>query len=194
MQVVLLQRVENLGQMGEIVTVKTGYARNFLIPRKKALRATKENIAYFETQRKSLEALNATHKKEAEAIAKKMDKLTVSVIRQAAESGKLYGSVSTRDIADAVNAKGFKTSRDQYTVNQALKTLGLFPIKLELHPEVVVTVTVNIARSEDEAKIQQERGSALIRQTETGAAIEEAQPEVDAAAFLDKTETEEEAA
>src|SRR5690606_24666513 len=100
MQVVLLQRVENLGQMGEIVTVKTGYARNFLIPRKKALRATKENIAYFETQRKSLEALNATHKKEAEAIAKKMDKLTVSVIRQAAESGKLYGSVSTRDIAD----------------------------------------------------------------------------------------------
>src|SRR5690606_13449055 len=163
-------------------------------PRKKALRATKENIAYFETQRKSLEALNATHKKEAEAIAKKMDKLTVSVIRQAAESGKLYGSVSTRDIADAVNAKGFKTSRDQYTVNQALKTLGLFPIKLELHPEVVVTVTVNIARSEDEAKIQQERGSALIRQTETGAAIEEAQPEVDAAAFLDKTETEEEAA
>lgn len=194
MQVVLLQRVENLGQMGEIVTVKTGYARNFLIPRKKALRATKENIAYFETQRKSLEALNATHKKEAEAIAKKMDKLTVSVIRQAAESGKLYGSVSTRDIADAVNAKGFKTSRDQYTVNQALKTLGLFPIKLELHPEVVVTVTVNIARSEDEAKIQIERGSALIRQTETGAAIEEAQPEVDAAAFLDKTETEEEAA
>src|SRR5690606_3843859 len=153
-------------------------------PRKKALRATKENIAYFETQRKSLEALNATHKKEAEAIAKKMDKLTVSVIRQAAESGKLYGSVSTRDIADAVNAKGFKTSRDQYTVNQALKTLGLFPIKLELHPEVVVTVTVNIARSEDEAKIQAERGSALIRETETGAAVdleEEAQPEADAA-------------
>ncbi len=184
MQVVLLQRVENLGQMGEVVTVKTGYARNFLIPRKKALRATKENMAYFEAQRKTLEALNATHKKEAEAVAKKMDKLTVAIIRQAAESGKLYGSVSTRDIADAVNAKGFKTSRDQYTVNQALRTLGLFPIKLELHPEVTVTVTVNIARSEDEAKIQLERGSALIRETETGAAVdleEEAQPEADAA-------------
>src|SRR5690606_14341602 len=165
-------------------------------PRKKALRATKENIAYFETQRKSLEALNATHKKEAEAIAKKMDKLTVAVIRQAAESGKLYGSVSTRDIADAVNAKGFKTSRDQYTVNQALRTLGLFPIKLELHPEVVVTVTVNIARSEDEAKLQAERGTALIRETETGAAVEaeQAQPEVDAAAFLEKPEADEEAA
>jgi large subunit ribosomal protein L9 len=112
--------------------------------------------------------------------------LTVAVIRQAAESGKLYGSVSTRDIADAVNAKGFKTLRDNYTVNQSLKTLGLFPVKLELHPEVVVTVTVNIARSEDEAKIQAERGTALIKEAADKAAAE---PVVDATAFLEKTET-----
>jgi large subunit ribosomal protein L9 len=192
MQVVLLQRVENLGQMGEVVAVKPGFARNFLIPRKKALRATKENIAYFEKQRKTLEALNLTHKKDAESLAKKMDKLTVPVIRQAAESGKLYGSVSTRDIADAVNAKGFKTARDQYTVNQSLKTLGLFPIKLELHPEVSVMVTVNIARTEEEAKIQAERGTALIKAA--GVEAEEAKPEADASAFLEKTEEETEAA
>src|SRR4051812_6119051 len=113
MQVVLLQRVENLGQMGEVVTVKPGFARNFLIPRKKALRATKENLAHFETQRKTLEAVNLNTKKEAEAVAAKMQDLSVTVIRQAAESGKLYGSVATRDIAEAVNAKGFKTNRDQ---------------------------------------------------------------------------------
>jgi large subunit ribosomal protein L9 len=185
MQVVLLQRVENLGQMGEVVAVKPGFARNFLIPRKKALRATKDNIAYFEAQRKTLETLNQNAKKEAEKVASKMDKLTVAVIRQAAESGKLYGSVSTRDIADAVNAKGFKTLRDNYTVNQSLKTLGLFPVKLELHPEVVVTVTVNIARSEDEAKIQAERGTALIKEAADKAAAE---PVVDATAFLEKGE------
>lgn len=191
MQVVLLQRVEDLGQMGEVVTVKPGFARNFLIPRKKALRATKENLAYFEAQRKTLEIANANTKKEAEATAAKMDKLTVVVIRQAAESGKLYGSVSTRDIAEAVNAKGYKTGRDQYTVNQSIKTLGLFPVKLSLHPEINVTVTVNIARSEEEAKIQQERGTAIVKEAADKAAAE--QPEVDASAFLE-TKAEEEAA
>jgi large subunit ribosomal protein L9 len=195
MQVVLLQRVEDLGQMGDVVTVKPGFARNFLIPRKKALRATKENIAYFETQRKTLEATNLKNKKDAEAAAAKMDKLTVSIIRQAAESGKLFGSVSTRDIADAVNAKGFKTNRDQFTVNQSLKMLGLFPVKLNLHPEVSVTVTVNIARSEEEAKIQLERGTALIKANtaKEEAAAANDQPEVDASAFLE-TKTAEEAA
>ena len=194
MQVVLLQRVESLGQMGEVVTVKAGFARNFLIPRKKALRATKENIAYFEAQRKTLEAANANTKKDAEATAAKMDKLTVTVIRQAAESGKLYGSVSTRDVAEAVNAKGFKTNRDQYTINQSLKTLGLFPVKLSLHPEITLTITVNIARSEEEAKIQQERGTALIKETAAKAAAAAEQPEVDASAFLEAPATEEEAA
>lgn len=193
MQVVLLQRVEDLGQMGDVVTVKPGFARNFLIPRKKALRATKDNLAYFEAQRKTLEIANANTKKDAEATAGKMEKLTVVVIRQAAESGKLYGSVSTRDIAEAVNAKGFKTNRDQYTVNQSIKTLGLFPVKLSLHPEITVTVTVNIARTEEEAKIQEQRGTALIKANADKEAEAAAQPEVDAAAFLE-TKTEEEAA
>jgi large subunit ribosomal protein L9 len=197
MQVVLLQRVEDLGQMGDVVTVKAGFARNFLIPRKKALRATKENIAYFEGQRKNLEVVNQKNKQEAEAIAAKMDKLTVSVIRQAAESGKLFGSVSTRDIADAVNAKGFKTTRDQYTVNQSLKTVGLFPVKLSLHPEVSLTVTINIARTEEEAKIQQERGAALIKDAQGNTVSDkqaDEQPEVDASAFLETKATDEEAA
>lgn len=188
MQVVLLQRVEDLGQMGDVVTVKPGFARNFLIPRKKALRATKENLAYFEAQRKTLEALNLNSKKDAEAAAAKMQKLTVVVIRQAAESGKLYGSVSTRDVAEAVAAKGFKTTRDQYTINQSLKTLGLFPVKLTLHPEITLTVTVNIARSEEEAKIQQERGTAVVKAANEKETKD--QPEVDADTFLD-TKTEE---
>lgn len=181
MQVVLLQRVENLGQMGEVVTVKPGFARNFLIPRKKALRATKDNLAFFEAQRKTLEAVNAKTKAEAESTAAKMDKLSVIVIRQAAESGKLYGSVSTRDVSEAVNAKGFKTSREQVTLTDAIKTLGLFKAKLAVHPEVVVTVTINVARSEEEAKIQEQRGAALIKEA---VAAEEAA--VEASAFLEK--------
>lgn len=191
MQVVLLQRIDGLGQMGDVVAVKPGFARNFLIPRKKALRATKENIAYFEAQRKTLEATNLKNKQEAEKVATKLDKLTVSIIRQAAESGRLFGSVSTRDIADAVNAKGFKTNRDQYVVNQSLKLLGLFPIKVTLHPEVSVTVTVNIARSEEEAKIQQERGTALVKEGAEEKASD--QPDVDANAFLETKAVEEEA-
>ena len=191
MQVVLLQRVENLGQMGEVVTVKPGFARNFLIPRKKALRATKENMAFFEAQRKTLEAVNANTKKEAEATAGKMKDLSVVIIRQAAESGKLYGSVSTRDIAESVSAKGFKTTRDQYTVNQSIKTLGLFPVQLNLHPEIAVTVTVNVARSEEEAKLQKERGAAIVQEAEAKA---DEQPEVDASAFLETKTAEEEAA
>jgi large subunit ribosomal protein L9 len=194
MQVVLLQRVENLGKMGEVVTVKPGYARNFLIPRKKALRATKENMAYFEAQRKTLEALNENTKKDAEVTASKMKDLSVVVIRQAAESGKLYGSVSTRDISDAVNAKGFKTNRDQYTLDDSIKMLGLFKAKLNVHPEISVTVTVNVARSEEEAKLQVERGGALIAETGKQAKASKAdsaateQAEVDPSQFLETTE------
>jgi large subunit ribosomal protein L9 len=184
MQVVLLQRVENLGQMGEVVTVKPGFARNFLIPRKQALRATKDNLAFFEAQRKTLEAVNLKNKQEAEALSTKMKDLSVVVIRQAAESGKLYGSVSTRDVSEAVNAKGFKTNRDQFTLAESLKTLGLFKAKLNLHPEVAVTVTVNVARSEEEAKLQAERGTAIVKEDAKTAE----QPEVDANAFLEKTE------
>lgn len=157
MQVVLLHRVENLGQMGDVVAVKPGYARNFLIPRKKALRATKENLAYFEAQRKVLETANLNSKKDAEAAAAKMTDVSVIVIRQAAESGKLYGSVSSRDVAEALTAKGYKVSRDQIVLNQSVKDLGIFGAKITLHPEVVVAATVNVARNEEEAKLQVER-------------------------------------
>jgi len=162
MQVILLERVENLGQMGDVVAVRPGYARNFLLPRQKALRATKENVAHFETRKKELEAQNLKRREEAEKVAVKMEGLKISLIRQASEAGHLYGSVTARDIADGVTAKGFKIDRNQVSLDRAYKTLGLFPIKVALHPEVAVDVTINIARSEEEAKIQEERGEALI--------------------------------
>ena len=162
MQIILLERVENLGQMGDVVTVRPGYARNFLLPRQKALRATKDNVAHFEAQKKDLEAQNLKRREEAEKVAKKMDGLKIALIRQASEAGHLYGSVSARDIADGVTEKGFKIDRNQVNMDRAYKTLGLFPIKVALHPEVTVEVTINIARSAEEAKIQEERGEALI--------------------------------
>lgn len=162
MQVILLERVESLGQMGDVVTVKAGYARNFLLPRHKALRATKENILYFDGQKKVLEAENIKRREEAEKLAKKVDGLKTAIIRQASEAGQLYGSVSARDIADAVAEKGFKISRDQVRMDRAYKLLGLYPVKVSLHPEVNVTVTINIARSPEEAKLQEQKGEALI--------------------------------
>ena len=184
MQIVLLERVENLGQIGDVVAVKPGYARNFLIPRKKALRATKDNLAYFETQRKTLEAVNLQSKKDAEQAAGKMQNVTVTIVRQAAESGKLYGSVSARDVAEAVTQAGYKVERSQVTLTESVKTLGLFKAKIVLHPEVAVTATVNVARSEEEAKIQLERGSAVVKNQDD----KNAQPDVPADAFIDKTE------
>jgi len=162
MQVILLERVESLGQMGDVVTVKPGYARNFLLPNQKALRATKDNVAFFETQKKTLVADNLKRKEEAEKVGKKMDGIKTAIIRQASEAGQLYGSVSARDIADAVVEKGFKVDRAQVRMERAYKLLGLYPVKITLHPEVVVEVTINIARSAEEAKIQEERGEALI--------------------------------
>lgn len=161
-QIILLERVENLGQMGDVVKVRPGYARNFLLPHGKALRATKDNIAQFEAQKKVLEANNAKRKAEAEAVAKKMDSLHVVIVRQASEGGHLYGSVTSRDIADAVAATGMKVERSQVVVNQAFKTIGLFQVPVALHPEVKVDVTVNIARSEEEAKTQKSMGRALV--------------------------------
>lgn len=154
MQVILLQRIGRLGQMGDVVNVKDGYARNFLLPQKKALRATKENIAHFETQRTHLEANNLELKKEAEAVAAKLAGKTFVAIRSAGDTGQLYGSVSTRDIADAVTAGGFTIDRRQVVLDKPIKTLGLHGTRLALHPEVVVDVTLNIARSEDEAEKQ----------------------------------------
>ena len=165
MQVILLERVENLGQMGEVVNVKSGYARNFLLPRSKALRATQDNVAYFETQKKHLEAENLKKRGEAEKLGKKVDGIHVAIIRQASEAGQLYGSVSARDIADAVVEAGFKVDRSQVRMDRSYKLLGLYPVKVSLHPEVTVEVTINIARSEEEAKIQEEKGEALISKT-----------------------------
>lgn len=166
-QVILLQRVESLGNMGDVVNVKPGYARNYLLPQNKALRATKSNIAYFEGQKAALEKANADKRKQAEAQSKKVDGAIVALIRQASEAGHLFGSVSSRDIADAVAAKtGEKIDRTQVNMVTAFKTLGLFPVEIFLHPEVKVKVTVNIARSDDEAKLQEKTGKAVIAQDE----------------------------
>jgi large subunit ribosomal protein L9 len=154
MQVILLQRIGKLGQMGDVVTVKDGYARNFLLPQKKALRATKDNLAKFETQRAQLEANNLEQKKEAEVVATKLDGQTFIAIRQAGDTGQLYGSVSTRDIAEVVTAGGFTIDRRQVMMDKPIKTLGVHDSRIALHPEVVVAIKLNVARSEDEAQRQ----------------------------------------
>jgi len=161
MQVILLERIHKLGHMGETVSVKPGFARNYLLPQKKALRATEANLAYFESQKAKLEADNSARKSEAEKIAKKLDGVKVVVLRSAGETGHLYGSVSARDIADAVNAAGFKISRDMVAMHQPIKTLGIFEEVVRIHPEVEVTVKLNVARNEIEAKTQWEKGAAV---------------------------------
>jgi len=150
-QLILLERVEKLGQMGQLVDVKPGYARNYLLPQKKALRATKENLAYFDTQRTQLEASNLQRRSEATEVGAKLDGLTVVIVRQAGESGQLYGSVSARDIADAVTAGGFTTEKRQIVLERPIKTLGMHPVRVMLHPEVSVTVTANVAQSAEGA-------------------------------------------
>src|SRR5258707_15846730 len=154
MQVILLERVEKLGQMGDEVRVKDGFARNFLLPKKKALRATKANRDYFQTQKAQLEAHNLDRKKDADAIAKKLGGKSFILLRQAGDRGQLYGSVSPRDIADVVSDGGFSISRTQVPLDKAIKTIGLFPVAVVLHPEVRVHVTINVARTEDEAERQ----------------------------------------
>ncbi len=154
MEVVLLERVEKLGQMGDVVKVKNGYARNYLLPQKKALRASKENLSIFETQRAQLEAENLKRREEAEKVGEKLDGEAVVIIRAASDSQQLYGSVSTQDIAKAITAAGFTVNRKQIVLDKVLKTLGLHDIKVRLHPEVTVGVVVNIARSNEEADIQ----------------------------------------
>jgi large subunit ribosomal protein L9 len=152
--VILLERVEKLGQMGQVVKVRPGFARNYLLPQKKALRATKENLTYFEKQRTQLEATNLQRKQEAEEVAKKLDGLKVVIVRTAGESGQLYGSVSARDIADAVTEAGVTVERRQIVLDKPIKTLGLHPLRVALHPAVAVTVTANVAQSQEEAEMQ----------------------------------------
>jgi large subunit ribosomal protein L9 len=161
MQVILLERVEKLGQMGEVVKVRDGFARNYLLPKKKALRATQQNRSYFETQRAQLEARNLEHRTEARSVAQKLEGKTFVLLRQAGDRGQLYGSVSPRDIADVVSAGGFSINRSQVPLDKAIKTIGLFPVSVVLHPEVRLQVTINVARTEDEAE-RQARGEDVL--------------------------------
>lgn len=161
-ELILLQRVDKLGQMGELVHVKPGYARNFLLPQKKAIRANKDNLARFEAQRAQLEAQNIKRRSEAERLAERVGGLSVVIIRQAGESGSLYGSVSSRDIADACGAAGLTVGRNQVILESPIKSLGLTPVRVVLHPEVSIPVTVNVARSAEEAE-KQARGEAVNR-------------------------------
>jgi large subunit ribosomal protein L9 len=175
MQVILLERVEKLGQMGEEVKVKDGFGRNYLLPQKKALRATKANREFFQTQKAQLEARNLENKKEAEKIAKQLDGKTFALLRQAGDRGQLYGSVSPRDIAEAISAGGVTVSRTQVPLDKAIKNIGLVPVQVVLHPEVRVTVTLNVARTEDEAERQAKGENVLAeRGAEEEAAAEAA--------------------
>lgn len=180
MQVILLERIEKLGQMGDIVTVKPGYARNYLLPQRKARRATKENLALFEQQRAQLEAENLERKSEAEKVGAKLEGLSVVLIRQAGESGQLYGSVNMRDIAEAVSEAGFTVGRGQVELPNPIKTLGLHTVKIRMHPEVSVSVTANVARSDSEAERQAETGH-MVSPEEQRAAEEAAEAAAEAA-------------
>src|SRR5579872_217909 len=160
-EVILLQRVEKLGQMGEVVKVKPGYARNFLLAQKRAIRANKENLARFETQRAQLEAQNLKRREEAERVAERVAGLGVVIIRQAGEAGGLYGSVSGRDIAEAATAAGLSITRAQVVLEQPIKTLGMRHVRVMLHPEVAIGIGVNVARSPEEAE-KQARGEAVV--------------------------------
>lgn len=158
MDVILLERVEKLGHIGDVVKVKPGFARNFLLPQKKALRATEANKQRFETQRAQIEANNLKRRQEAEGIKDRVDGLKVVLIRQASETGILFGSVAARDVSEAVTKAGFTIDRRQVALDKPIKTLGLHPVRVALHPEVVVSVIANVAKSEDEAAAQEKAG------------------------------------
>ena len=166
MQVILLERVEKLGQMGDEVKVKDGFGRNYLLPQKKALRATKANREYFQTQKQHLEAHNLERKKDADVVGKKLDGKTFVLLRQAGDRGQLYGSVSPRDISDVITAGGFTVSRTQVPLDKAIKHIGLVPVSVVLHPEVRVTITLNVARTEDEAE-RQAKGEDVLAERST---------------------------
>ncbi|MBT3237363.1 MAG: 50S ribosomal protein L9 [Rhodospirillaceae bacterium] len=198
MEVILLERIEKLGQMGDVVTVKSGYARNFLLPKSKALRATESNRAHFEAQRTQLEADNLKNRGEAEKVGEKLDGTSVILTRQAGEAGQLYGSVNARDIADAITEAGFSVNRQQVDLGQPIKMIGLHEIAVKLHPELSVTVTANVARSADEAAIQAETGKAVVGLDEEEAAenkiaaeeVFEKAEDAEAAEAVDEEETE----
>ena len=181
-ELILLQRVEKLGQMGERVKVKPGYARNYLLPQRKALRASKDNMARFEQERVQLEAQNLKRREEAERVAERVGGLSVVIIRQAGESGSLYGSVSARDVAEACAAGGLTVTRQQVVLEHPIKTLGLAPVRVMLHPEVMIRITANVARSPEEA-VRQARGERVGAEAE-----EEAADAAEAVAVFDTPE------
>lgn len=185
MEIILLERVDKLGKLGDVVKVKPGYARNYLLPTGKALRANKANMEKFEAERTERESRNAEARSAAEGTMKNMDGLSVVLVRAASEMGQLFGSVSAKDIAEAVAEAGHNIDKRQVVMDKALKTLGLFPVKINLHAEVQVEVIVNIARSAEEAKTQTETGSAIVANNfdeeeavaETAAPLAEEKPE-----------------
>jgi large subunit ribosomal protein L9 len=186
MDVILLERVHNLGQIGDVVKVKPGYARNFLLPTRKALRATEANKAKFESQRAQIEAMNLEKRSEAEQVRGKVDGLKVVLIRQAGETGQLFGSVNARDLAEAVTAAGFTVDRRQVILDRPIKTLGLHPIRVALHPEVIVAVTANVAKSTEEAEAQEKAGGYVGRAEEAPADIDALLAEVEAAVTVEE--------
>lgn len=192
MEVILLQRIPKLGRMGDTVRVRDGYARNYLLPQGKAIRASEGNQQYFESQRAQFEARNLEQKREAEAVAAKLDGQSIVLIRQASERGQLYGSVSTRDIADALTETGFSVGRAQVEINAPIKMLGLAEVPIRLHPEVTATVSVNVARTADEAERQARGEDTTAPEEELEEAIEEAL--ADPAEFFDDEALAEEAA
>lgn len=184
MEVILLERVAKLGQMGEVVRVKDGFARNFLLPQGKALRATKDNRAKFDGMKSQLEARNLEQKKDADVVAAKLNGKGFTVVRQASDVGQLFGSVSARDIADLVSKEGFSVARNQIALQAPIKTIGLHTVPVALHPEVEVSITINVARNADEAE-RQARGENVTQRREETEAEETA---ADAAAFFEKPE------
>ena len=196
MQIILLERIEKLGQMGDLVNVKPGYARNYLLPQGKALRANKANMERFESERAQREADNLTKRSEAETEAKKMESLAVNMVRAASEMGQLFGSVTSRDIAEAITEAGFTISRSQVIMDRAIKTLGLTDTRIRLHPEVSVSVIVNIARSLAEAETQLKTGVAVTGEADDNdqQTASPAKTGEDAAATADSDNTGEDAA
>jgi large subunit ribosomal protein L9 len=172
MKVILLERVERLGGLGDIVSVRDGFARNFLLPRSKALRATSANLKVFEVRRSELEASNAKARDAASKSGDKLDGASYVMIRQAGEGGQLYGSVSGRDVADAVNAAGGKVDRSMVVLDKPIKALGIHAVKLRLHAEVAVTININVARSQDEAQRQARGEDVIASQFEEGRAVD----------------------
>lgn len=181
-EVILLERIERLGPMGQVVKVKPGFARNFLLPQKKALRATKSNLELFEKQRAELEAKNAALRAAAEAVAKKIEGVTLIVVRQASDSGQLYGSVTSRDVAEAAVIAKQPIERQHVLIDTPIKELGLFAVKVKLHPEVQVKITINVARSVEEAAMQLDKSKAAAKVAAAQAELDEAKAGIEAAA------------